>query len=103
MKDKDKKAFEKWHYDNIVNKPTLNDLITLAWNDACDYKQKENDELLKQLKHEHDLYKKHLKIYEDENTKLIDCVEHYAKIMEDDYGLKGNSAASQLLKELEGK
>ena len=35
-----------------------------------------------------------------ENAKLIDCVEHYAKIMEDDYGLKGNSVASQLLKEL---
>ena len=30
------------------------------------------DELLKQLKHEHDLYKKHLKVYEDENAKLIE-------------------------------
>ena len=36
------------------------------------------DELIKQLKHEHDLYKKHLKVYEDENAKLRECVEFYA-------------------------
>lgn len=78
MNDKDMQAFDKWHDENITNPPTLNELINRAWIGACEYKQKEIDELLKQLKHEHDLYKKHLKIYEDENAKLRECVEFYA-------------------------
>jgi hypothetical protein len=45
MNDKDKESFEKWHYENIANPPTLNELINKAWIDACEYKQKEIDEL----------------------------------------------------------
>lgn len=70
MNDKDLEAFDKWHNENIANPPTLNELINKAWIGACEYKQKEINELIKQLKHEHDLYKKHLKIYEDENAQL---------------------------------
>jgi len=84
MNDKDNQEFDKWHDENIANPPTLNELINKAWVDACEYKQKEIDELLKQLKHEHDLYKKHLKVYEDENKKLRLVVDHYAQA--DDVG-----------------
>lgn len=87
MNDKDKEAFEKWwmegfkgmsdidviKYKDVGKQTSLN-----GWQAACEYKQKEIDELIKQLKHEHDLYKRHLKVYEDENAKLRECVEFYA-------------------------
>lgn len=79
MNDKDKEAFEKWleaRLDVSFEGELFPKYIEYhseryeAWQAACEYKQKEIDELLKQLKHEHDLYKKHLKVYEDENAEL---------------------------------
>lgn len=90
MNDKDKEAFEKWWHDRYDEHVQFRDWQGCdllhegkddnkdGWQAACEYKQKEIDELLKQLKHEHDLYKKHLKVYEDENAKLRECVEFYA-------------------------
>jgi hypothetical protein len=82
---KDQKAFTQkftfWidHYpSDRLNDWGLYELMKSAWQAACEYKEKETDELLKQLKHEHDLYKKHLKVYEAENAKLRECVEFYA-------------------------
>lgn len=43
----EKESFDKWHFENISNPPTLNDLIEKAWKAACEYKQKEIDELRK--------------------------------------------------------
>lgn len=106
MNDKDKEAFEKWmesedRHDGVFgnnNNFTRDEWVAdKAWQAACEYKQKEIDELIKQLKHEHDLYKKHLKVYEDENAKLRECVEFYA------YSGSDGSYARRALKELEEK
>ena len=81
MNDKDKEAFEKWwmegfkgmsdmeviKYVNVGKQTSLH-----GWQSACEYKQKEVDELIKQLKHEHDLCKKHLKVYKDASAELIE-------------------------------
>lgn len=90
MNDKDNQEFDKWFleayrydYHKLVIPESVNPQKK-AWQAACEYKQKEIDELLKQLKHEHDLYKKHLKVYEDENAKLRLVVDHYAQA--DDVG-----------------
>lgn len=84
MNDKDKEAFNQWF--ELLGETHLERVVKLnrgasskAWQDACEYKQKEIDELLKQLKHEHDLYKKHLKVYEAENAKLRKCVEFFVQ------------------------
>ena len=70
MNDQDKEAFEKWWDEIRLRGQSTFGIVAITWQSACEYKQKEIDELLKQLKHEHDLYKKHLKVYEDENAKL---------------------------------
>lgn len=98
MKNEDKEAFDKWHYENISNPPTINDLISKAWSDACEYKQKDIDDLLA------------------ENAKLRECVEFYAHgyatEIDDssnayfDNGhirLSSGKRARQVLKELEDK
>jgi hypothetical protein len=72
MDDKDKEAFEKWWDEIRLRGQSTFGIVAITWQAACEYKQKEIDELLKQLKHENDLYKKHLKVYEDENAKLIE-------------------------------
>lgn len=45
MNDKDKEAFEKWY----TNKESEFDNCKEAWQAACDYKQKEIDELKTKL------------------------------------------------------
>lgn len=83
MNDKDKEAFEKWYSketsDVLWEDFNGDEIVIKSWQSACEYKQKEIDELIKQLKHEHDLYKKHLKVYEEENAKLRLVVDHYAQ------------------------
>lgn len=109
MNDKDKEAFEKWWGNIYSNQIEWRDWqgcdialngkedMRYGWQAACLHKQKEIDELIKQLKHEHDLYKKHLKVYEDENAKLRLVVDHYAQA--DDVG----AYARIILRELEQK
>ena len=69
MKDKDLEAFEKWleiEFGEKVDKSRTWTYEKSIFRFACEYKQKEIEDLYKHLKHEHDLYRKHLKVYEDE-------------------------------------
>ena len=124
MNDKDKESFNKWHYQNISNPPTLNDLIQKAWSDACEYKQKEIDEI-KNVTYwtvEQDgKVTRHISISEieklqAENAKLRKCVEFYSVngLSKATVGTKidtklthqfyiNGEYARQVLKELEGK
>lgn len=104
MKNEDREAFDKWHYENISNPPTINDLITKAWSDACLHKQKEIDELYKHLKDENDLYKNDLKFYEAENEKLKDVlveISQETRVIEGvECSTNGAMIAAEALKEL---
>jgi hypothetical protein len=74
MNDKDLEAFECWQkeiiqelkFNNAIGDNKHKGSLEFAWKAACKYKQKEIEDLYKHLKHEHDLYRKHLKVYEDE-------------------------------------
>ena len=69
MKDNDLDAFEKWleiEFGEEVDKSKAWLYEKSIFRFACEYKHKEIEDLYKHLKHEHDLYRKHLKVYEDE-------------------------------------
>jgi hypothetical protein len=51
MNDKDKEAFEEWyHIANVDITGSNKDDIKTTWQDACEYKQKELDQLEEQSK-----------------------------------------------------
>jgi predicted transcriptional regulator len=71
MNEKDYKAFREWIETEFDFDESINGNIAYLYEKsifrfACEYKQKEIEDLYKHLKHEHDLYRKHLKVYEDE-------------------------------------
>ena len=69
MNDKDLEAFYKWveiEFGEIQDHQRAYMYEKSIFRFACEYKQKEIEDLYKHLKHEHDLYRKHLKVYEDE-------------------------------------
>jgi regulator of replication initiation timing len=69
MNDKDLEAFYKWveiEFGEIQDHQRAYMYEKSIFRNACEYKQKEIEDLYKHLKHEHDLYRKHLKVYEDE-------------------------------------
>ena len=114
MKDNDLDAFEKWleiEFGEEVDKSKAWLYEKSIFRFACEYKHKEIEDLYKHLKHEHDLYRKHLKVYEDEileykeaarseaeevnrlqfeNKKLREALEFYANY--DNWKFEGNSA-----------
>lgn len=101
MNDKDKEEYDKWlesqnwHYDSFDNEYYQNGLkVSIygeteeAWQSACEYKQKEIDE----LKTQDQIIAKEIKTYmtiaenlrtvvkinQAENAKLRECVDWYA-------------------------
>ena len=50
MNDKDKEAFKVWGADQDGDKPLLEGSAYEAWQAACEYKQKEIDDLKEQIK-----------------------------------------------------
>lgn len=71
MNEKDYKAFREWletefDFDESINGNRAYLYEKSIFRFACEYKQKEIEDLYKHLKHEHDLYREHLKVYEDE-------------------------------------
>ena len=99
MNEKDKEAFEKWWDEvpmghKITHHPF--NYTNLAWQAACEYKQKEIDELEKEQVRHIDILKDELgtiikdrewevnyltnmcKKLQAENAKLRECVEFYA-------------------------
>jgi hypothetical protein len=85
MNDKDKEAFEKWCVGKFNIAPELVDEFKHtfihklrhtgeAWEKACEYKQKEIDE----LKLEYDKLTDWASEYVDKNRKLKECVKWYA-------------------------
>jgi len=138
MNDKDKEAFEKWWqqlYDNHVEFRDWQgcDLATdgkedmrYGWQAACEYKQKEIDDLNKYVEFQAnvmcdmgEIILENKKL-QSENSKLRECVEFYAKtetwdadgwvVNSDIYApwdkfgvMVGGKRARQVLKELEDK
>lgn len=113
--DKDKEAFEKWKESHIISVVGLTEeearkklQIEIApgkeWQAACEYKQKEIDELYKHLKDENDLYKNDLKFYEAENEKLKDVlveISQETRVIEGvECSTNGAMIAAEALKEL---
>lgn len=85
MNDKDKEAFEKWiktSWAEIDPKDYPNLLSRDAWQAACEYKQKEIDELQKELVLIDSITVREVlntnKNLRAENEKLRECVEFYA-------------------------
>ncbi len=87
MNDKDKEAFEKWFY--LLGDSHLERVIKLnrgasyeAWQAACEYKQKEIDDLQKELVFVDSITVREVlntnKKLQAENAKLRECVEFYA-------------------------
>lgn len=133
MNDKDKEAFEKWYSketsDVLWEDSNGDEIVIKSWQAACEYKQKEIDEL-KNVTHwtvEQDgRVTRHISIAEieklqAENAKLRECVEFYADKKSWDRGVCigdgqfehigdgpncnyfGGKRARQVLKELGGK
>jgi len=65
MTHKDKEAFENW-FENNWQDSDDKDLFTEAWQSACDYKQKEIDE----LKNQDQIIAKEIKTYIDIANRL---------------------------------
>lgn len=87
MNDKDKEAFNKYicsHDQGILqhSDDTGIDVAERAWQAACEYKQKEVDELLENEEtlrnHMNSIGYRKLKKIQAENAKLRECVEFYA-------------------------
>lgn len=84
MNDKDKDAFDKWFIEKY--RYNYNDLVIPesvkpqkeAWQAACEYKQKEIDDLTGQLKSCVFVYEEKVTRLLAENEKLRECVEFYA-------------------------
>lgn len=83
MNDKDKEAFEKWAEENghTETRVRLTELVTVyselsreAWQAACEFKEKEIDE----LKLEYDKLTDWASEYVAKNRKLKECVKWYA-------------------------
>lgn len=78
MNDKDKEAFNSWWKENMVDPNWLttdhaSDVFN-SWQAACDYKQKEIDELK-----DGSYWQSDIERLEAENAKLKECVEFYAR------------------------
>lgn len=87
MNDKDKEAYEKYLVENNVNQRQIWNELSLdeIWQAACEYKQKEIDELekekdylCKKMENMREIYKNSEKL-QVENSKLRECVEFYAQ------------------------
>jgi hypothetical protein len=91
MNDKDKEAFECWQkeiiqelkFNNAIGDNKHKGSLEFAWQAACEYKHKEIEDLYKHLKHEHDLYRKHLKVYEDEIQEYKEAARSEANIVDE--------------------
>ena len=83
MKDKDKKAFTEYMAENLpysyYQSYSCQDLVT--WQVACEYKQKEIDELQAENENLRErIFMKSILVdsLKAENAKLRECVEFYA-------------------------
>ena len=77
MNDKDKKAFGKW-FENNWQDSDDKDVFTQAWQSACEYKQKEIDD----LKLEYDKLTDWASEYVAENAKLNQEIEKFKGYLE---------------------
>lgn len=93
MNVKDNEALEKWREDSVATREQIQAFqamseherivycITAAWKGACEYKQKEIDNLRSLMQSEAllntSLHRENQKI-QDENRKLRECLEFYA-------------------------
>lgn len=117
MNDKDKEAFEKWLKDDFDEKCHIH-FMEFTWKAACEYKQKEINELEESLatrlaksyvagKDLSKIIQKNLtnevEKLQAENAKLRECVKEIAN--EDYRGNRSNNSvkAYLCLKELEDK
>lgn len=91
MDDKDKEAYEKYLIKNNVNQRQIWNELSLdeIWQAACEYKQKEIDEIEKEkdylcrkLENLREIYKKPSKL-QAENAKLVRKIDHALFIMKD--------------------
>lgn len=146
MNEKDKEAFEKWNNDSsslsseqvrmfreMNEQERIKFALEQGWQAACEYKQKEIDELEKEQVRHIDILKDEfgtiIKSLQAENEKLRDCAKFYADtgswyaVQASDYstisgiisqydiyepwgeqGISvGGRRAKEVLKELEGK
>lgn len=110
MNDEDKKAYAIYE-STILDREGYLYIAREAWQAACEYKQKEIDELKKEKDYLCQKMENMRFIYKDseklqiENAKLRECVEFYAKIRHT-IKVKGSivyspERAKQCLKELE--
>ena len=120
MNDKDKVAFDIWIGIDKLYDPWRIKLAEMSWQAACEYKQKEIDELKDQIDHQDSLifeldqnvqvFMEKSKALQAENAKLRECVEFYADrtnwsfddvINESVHHGRGGKRARQVLKELD--
>ena len=73
MNDKDKEEFEKWFCDYRKG-GSIHDHMKVTWEAACEFKEKEIDE----LKLEYDKLTDWASEYVAKNRKLKECVKWYA-------------------------
>lgn len=90
MNDKDKEAFERWLESYVPYTNAIEENTMYAWQSACEYKQKEIDELESNLamrlaksymagkELNKVIYLKEIESLKTENAKLRKCVEFYA-------------------------
>jgi len=72
------------YYSNPYDSDAILYAVQKAWQSACEYKQKEIDELLGQLKSCIFVYEEKLDRLISENKKLRDALEFYAEYKNDD-------------------
>lgn len=112
MNEKDKEAFEEWFNCDLPELPKLHDAYERhIWQAACEYKQKEIDELKDQIDHQDSLifeldqnvqvFMEKTKALQAENTKLREALAYIAKVYDRPTDMK--LKARQVLKELDGK
>lgn len=95
----DKEAFEKWFAQNPVNKFEAEE----AWQAACEYKQKDIDELRDRLHHEVEMIdgaaKDHIAKLQAENERLKEVISYLPKVPTQPYEKK----LSQRIQKLEAE
>lgn len=85
MNEKDKEAFEKWWDEIRLRGQSTFGIVAITWQAACEYKQKEIDELekekdylYKKMENMRDIYK-HSERFQAENAQLRDEISELNK------------------------